>query len=64
MRCIPNYRVGYNGKFYEAGHEFQIDSKDAEEMKQHGRVLEDPTSPPDAFKKPARRTRNVQSSKA
>ena len=52
MRFIPKYRVGYNGKFYEAGAEIQIASRDIEEMKKHGTVLDDPVSPPS----PARRT--------
>ena len=52
MRFIPKYRVGYNGKFYEAGTEIQIASKDIDEMKKHGTVLDDPVSPPS----PARRT--------
>lgn len=43
MRCIPKYRVGYNGEFYEAGREFKIDPKDADEMRRHGTVLDDPT---------------------
>lgn len=46
MRCIPKYRVGYNGKFYEAGQSFEINSKDASEMRKHGKVLDDPTPPP------------------
>ena len=65
MRCIPNYRVGYNGEFYEAGREFKIDPKDADEMRTHGMVLDDPTPPP--VEKRAGRPRRVdhgQSGKA
>ena len=65
MRCIPKYRVGYNGQFYEAGREFEIDRKDAEEMRQHGTVLDDPTpSEPKRVGRPARRAANGQSGKA
>lgn len=46
MRFIPKYRVGYNGKFYEAGAEFTIRAADAEEMKKHGAVLEEPALSP------------------
>ena len=42
MKCIPNYRVGYKEKFYEAGQPFEINSKDAVEMRKHGKVLDDP----------------------
>lgn len=65
MRCIPKYRVGYNGEFYEAGREFKIDPKDADEMRTHGMVLDDPTPPP--VEKRAGRPRRVdhgQSGKA
>ena len=65
MRCIPKYRVGYNGEFYEAGREFKIDPKDADEMRTHGKVLDDPTPPP--VEKRAGRPRRVdhgQSGKA
>ena len=66
MRFIPKYRVGYNGKFYEAGTEIQIASKDIGEMKKHGTVLEDPVSPPSAPKRAGRprRAENGQSGKA
>ena len=46
MRCIPKYRVSYQGNFYEAGQSFEINSKDAVEMRKHGKVLDDPTPPP------------------
>lgn len=52
MRCIPNYRVGYNGEFYEAGQPFEINSKDAVEMRKHGKVLDDPAPP--EVKRPGR----------
>lgn len=66
MRCIPKYRVGYNGEFYEAGREFEIDQKDADEMRMHGTVLDDPTPPPAEPRRPARtrRMNNGQSGKA
>lgn len=40
MKFIPNYRVCYNGQFHEALKEFDIDSADAEEMKEHGKIVE------------------------
>ena len=46
MRCIPKYRVSYQGNFYEAGQVFDIDAKDEAEMKRHGTVMGDPTPPP------------------
>ena len=66
MRFIPKYRVGYNGKFYEAGTEIQIASKDIDEMKKHGTVLDDPVSPPPAPKRAGRprRVENGQSVEA
>ena len=66
MRFIPKYRVGYNGKFYEAGTEIQIASKDIGEMKKHGTVLEDPVSPASAPKRAGRprRAENGQSGEA
>lgn len=57
MRFIPKYRVGYNGEFYEAGQPFEINSKDAVEMRKHGKVLDDPTPPP--VEKRAGRPRRV-----
>lgn len=66
MRFIPKYRVGYNGKFYEACTEIQIASKDIDEMKKHGTVLDDPVSPPPTLKRAGRprRVENGQSGKA
>lgn len=54
MRCIPKYRVSYQGNFYEAGQVFDIDAKDEAEMKRHGTVLGDPTPPTVEAKKPGR----------
>ena len=54
MRCIPKYRVSYQGNFYEAGQVFDIDAKDEAEMKQHGRVVDDSTPPSAEAKKPGR----------
>lgn len=66
MKCIPNYRVGYNGEFYEAGQPFEINSKDAVEMRKHGKVLDDSTPPSAEAKKPGRprRVEHGQSGKA
>lgn len=54
MRFVPKYRVCYNGKFYSAGQEFDIDAKDSDEMKAHGSVKDDPTPPSAEVKKPGR----------
>ena len=66
MRFIPKYRVGYNGKFYEACTEIQIASKDIDEMKKHGTVLDDPVSPTPTLKRAGRprRVENGQSGEA
>ena len=66
MKFIPNYRVCYGGKFYEAGHQFQIKDADADEMKKHGVVLDETTPPPATHQRPARgrRANNGQSGKA
>lgn len=45
MRFIPDYRVCYKGVFYECDEEFDIDSADAEEMSEHGEVVEEPAPP-------------------
>ena len=60
MRCIPKYRVSYQGNFYEAGQVFDIDAKDEAEMKRHGTVLGDPTPPAVEAKKPGRPRRVEQ----
>lgn len=52
MRFIPNYRVCYKGVFYECDDEFEIDPEDAEEMSEHGEVVDEPTPP--AEEKPRR----------
>lgn len=64
MRFIPKYRVCYKGTFYKAGQEFRIEPKDENEMKQHGRVVDDPTPP--EVKRPGRprRVENGQSGEA
>ena len=36
MKFIPNYRVCYGGRFYEAGNPFSIKAEDADMMKRHG----------------------------
>ena len=66
MRFVSEYRICYGGRFYEAGQEFQIDEKDADEMRQHGTVLDDPTPPPAEPRRPVRtrRANNGQSGKA
>lgn len=38
MKCTPAYGVIYNGEYHPAGRPFEIDEKDAEEMKAHGKV--------------------------
>lgn len=43
MKFTPDYTVSYKGKFHPAGKPFDIDEKDAAEMKRHGRVAEAPT---------------------
>lgn len=43
MRFIPDYRVCYKGRFFEADEEFEIDPADESEMRVHGEVVEDPT---------------------
>ena len=50
MKFIPNYRVCYDGRFYEAGVQFPIKADDADMMKRHGTVLDEPTPPPAAPK--------------
>lgn len=45
MRFIPDYRVCYKGVFYECDEGFDIDPADAEEMSEHGEVVEEPTLP-------------------
>ena len=66
MKFIPNYRVCYGGRFYEAGNQFSIKAEDADMMKRHGAVLDEPTPPPAAPKKPGRprRADNGQSGEA
>lgn len=47
MKFIPNYRVCYNGEFHEALKEFEIDPSDAEEMKEHGKIIGKSEDKPD-----------------
>lgn len=63
MKFIPKYRVCYGGQFYEAGTSFPIKADDADMMKRHGTVLDEPVLPPATPKKPGRprRVRNGQS---
>lgn len=42
MKCIPKYTVSYHGIWHDAGRAFDIDEKDAEEMKNHGEVVGEP----------------------
>lgn len=45
MRLILSYRIKYNGKFYEAGQAVEIRDDDAEELKRHGKIVEDKPQP-------------------
>jgi len=38
MKLTPHYGIIYNGVYHEAGRPFEIDEKDAEEMRKHGTV--------------------------
>lgn len=51
MEFVPKYTVSYHGEWCEAGVPFDIDPADAEEMKEHGEVVDDPT-PPDIPEEP------------
>ena len=51
MKFIPNYRVCYGGRFYEVGAQVSIKAEDADMMKRHGTVLDEPPAAP---KKPGR----------
>lgn len=57
MKFIPNYRVCYGGRFYEAGVQFPIKADDADMMKRHGTVLDEPTPPPAAERRAGRSRR-------
>lgn len=46
MKCIPKYTVSYRCIWYDAGRAFDIDEKDAEEMKKHGEVVGEPVQVP------------------
>jgi hypothetical protein len=54
MKFIPNYRVCYGGRFYEAGAQVPIKAEDADMMKRHGTVLDEPTPPPAAERRAGR----------
>lgn len=54
MKFIPNYRVCYGGRFYEAGDQFPIKADDADMMKRHGKVLDEPTPPPSTERRAGR----------
>lgn len=45
MKFTPAYNVSYKGAFHPAGKPFEIDEKDAEEMRQHGNVERDAPEP-------------------
>ena len=53
MKCIPKYTVSYRGIWYDAGRAFDIDEKDAEEMKNHGEVVGEPVQETAQEPKPA-----------
>lgn len=42
MKFIPKYAVMYQHERHVAGVEFDIDPKDADEMAQHGVVIQEP----------------------
>lgn len=44
MRFIPDYRVCYKGTFYDCDEGFDIDPADAEEMSEHGEIMEESAS--------------------
>ncbi len=51
MKFTPNYTVSYKGTFHRAGVPFDIDEKDAAEMKIHGKVeATQPKAPADKKK--------------
>lgn len=52
MKCIPKYTVSYHGVFYKTGESFDIDAKDAVEMRKHGTIE---NSADTAFELPVRR---------
>lgn len=56
MRFTPRYTVSYHGEFYYPGEEFDIEPADAEEMSEHGEVVDEPTPPTEepAVEKPRR----------
>lgn len=38
MKFTPKYNVFYGGVFHKSGEAFEINDKDAEEMRKHGKV--------------------------
>ena len=40
MKFIPNYRVCYGGRFYEAGDQFPIKADDADRRGNNGQLSE------------------------
>ena len=49
MRLIPNHSVFYDHVLHQAGEAFEIDPKDADEMKQYGQLADEApeaTEPP------------------
>lgn len=44
MKFTPNYTVSYKGAFHPAGKAFDIDTEDAAEMQQHGKIDETPAA--------------------
>lgn len=41
MKFRPDYAVGYRGATLYPGQAYEIDSKDADELKQHGTLIEE-----------------------
>lgn len=52
MKLIPRYTVSYRGRWHDAGRAFDIDEKDAAEMKKHGEVIGEPVQEPVQETKP------------
>lgn len=45
MKLTPDYNVSYKGVFHPAGKPFEIDEKDADEMRRHGNIQKDAAEP-------------------
>lgn len=39
VRFVPAYGVFYHGSFHPGGEAFEIEERDAEEMRKHGEVI-------------------------